>query len=104
MNTFSRESPGFRMIDAIHDNRAIARTSARRLESIASAMSRLGMMPEIVEELDRIGEAVMASAERVIAAHGDHQSEQIAHGNAMTSSLMEMALVVLPRLEAAGKA
>lgn len=91
-----RDIPGLRMIDAIFDNKSLARNNAGRLGNIATALERLGMMPNVVAELDEIGESMMIMAERIGNAHGDVQDEQIGHSNAMTSSLLGLALVVIP--------
>lgn len=91
-----RDLPGLRMIDAIFDNKALARNNSSRLANIANALERLGMMPDVVAELDEVGKSMVLMAERVSDAHGDVQREQMNHNSAMTSNLLGLALVVLP--------
>lgn len=87
-----RTGSAYELIDAIHANVATAQQAERRLGSIAYAMSRLGLMPDIVDELDKIATDIVDAAKAVSGAHGKKQSDDLRSSSELAGTLLKATL------------
>lgn len=80
-----------RLIDAVHEMRAVVSSACGRVQSVAMLLEEVGM-EKLADRLFDAVEGLSVSSKRLNDAYGDKLNEDLKHSQAMAGNMLMLAL------------